>query len=165
MTCLNLFIIPIVLEILILIQSICFFQFKFLLIFKPRNKKLSTTSILLLSILSSGISTVFCGCRNTIHLDFFTFIDNLFSFSHNDSFFNSRFIIVWSYTSKSTINVVSSANRIQNNISLHLVKSFTYIRNRSGPGIDPCRTLSRLSRRQNRTLVRQILTSKDGPRT
>ena len=137
MTCLNLFIIPIVLEILILIQSMWFFKFKFLIIFKPRNKKLSTTSMLLLSILNSGISTVFCGCRNIIHLDLFTFIDNLFSFSHNDSFFNSRFIIVWSCTSKSTINVVSSANKIKNNISLHFTKSFTYIWNRIGSSIDP----------------------------
>ena len=44
--------------------------------------------MLLLSILNSGIFTVFCGCRNSIHLDLFTFIDNLFSFSHNDSFLN-----------------------------------------------------------------------------
>ena len=55
-------------------------------------------------------------------------------------FFNSPFIIFLSYTSKSTISVVSSATKIQNNISLHFTKSFTYIRNNGGPSIDPCGT-------------------------
>ena len=132
--------IPIVLEILIIIQSIWFSHFKFLSMFNPRNGKLSTTSMIFLSILSSGIATVLCGCWNTIHFDLFTFIDNLFNFNHNESFFNSTFFIFLSYTSKSTISVVSSANKINNNISLHFTKSFTYIRNNSGPSIYPCGT-------------------------
>ena len=104
--------------------------------FIPRNETLSTTSM----IVSSGIATVRCGCRNTIHFDLFTFIDNLFNFNHNNSFFYSPFIIFLSYRSKSTISFVSSANKIKNNLSLHYTKLFTYIRNNSGPSIDPCGT-------------------------
>ena len=85
------------------------------------------------SILNSRISTVFCGCGNTIHLDLFAFIDNLFNFNYND------IIIVSPYTYKSTISVVSTANN-KNNISLHYKIIHIYNLNNSGPSIDPCET-------------------------
>ena len=47
----------------------------------PKNEKLSTTSMMFSSIVSSGIATVLCGYRNTIHFDLFTFKDNLFNFN------------------------------------------------------------------------------------
>jgi hypothetical protein len=113
----------------------------------PRRLKCWTLSIMVSYILRRILFTCLFPNLCIIYLDFFTVKDSLLMFSHSFILFSS--IFKWCSTSLGHMSidwivvnkVLSSAYIIYLNVSHEFDKSVTYIKNKSGPHIDPCGTL------------------------
>ena len=108
----------------------------------PRKLKFSTLSIAILFICRSGTnsSISLLMAWNTTNFVFLTFNDNLLTASQSKIFANWLFMSRGAPTEIWIVlkSVVSSAYSIYLKASLAFGMSFMYIKNRSGPNIDPC---------------------------
>ena len=141
----NFFIMPITRDILLPITFTWVSQFNFVFIWRPRKLNSEVDWILLLFICKFSFgSWVFLCLLNNTYFDLITFNVNLFADNHKCTLFNSLFktssLFTLSISSRQQHKVVSSAYIKKLNKLLELGISFIYIKNKSGPSVDPCGT-------------------------
>ena len=94
-TCFSLLMIPIVLEHLFAVLSVCCFQFICASSVRPRKLKSDTNCIGVSSIFKLGKSILlFTDFLNIMYLDLLAFSDNRFTFSHSAILSNSLLIFL-----------------------------------------------------------------------
>ena len=133
---------PIPLAIFPEIYEMWSFQHNLLSIITPRNFVLEFSLIDSPSILVYTFGSALFLLENIMKWVFLIFRDSLFAFNHKEISFNSSFnvFIIKSLSLPLMNRLLSSANSI-GNVFLHTVAwSFIYMRNKSGPNIDPCGT-------------------------
>ena len=118
------------------------FQHNLLSIITPRNLVLAVSLVASPSMLTDIFGRALSLLENIMKWVFLIFRDSLFAFNHKEISLNSSFnvFIIISLSLPLTNELLSSANSLGNVFLQTLARSFMYMRNKSGPSIDPCGT-------------------------